>query len=372
LRIGYVSADFRDHVVGRNLRPLFQYHNPESFEIYAYSAVSQPDELTAEFRQRSREWRSIVGMSDDTVAKLIHEDGIDILIDLGQHTSGNRLPVFTRQPAPIQVSFAGYPESTGIETIPIRISDRWLENEGQMERGKAARSHPATCDLHPESSLYLLDSFWCYDPCGSNLTVNPLPAAGSGAITFGSLNNFAKVNELSLKLWAQVLIAVPNSRLLLLCPEGNPRQRVLEFFKREGVTAHRVEFITQLPRNEYLELYHRLDLVLDTFPYNGHTTSLDALWMGVPVVSLTGQPPISRAGLSQLSNLDLRELAVFSGQDFVRTATDLARNLPRLAHLRANLRPRMENSILMDAPRFAQQIESAYRAMWQQWCNQQP
>jgi predicted O-linked N-acetylglucosamine transferase (SPINDLY family) len=376
LRIGYVSTDFREHVVGRNLRPLFNHHDPQAFQIFCYSGVAQPDEMTAEFRQCSQEWRSIVGMSDDAAAKLIYQDGIDVLIDLGQHTSGNRLPVFAHQPAPVQVSFAGYPESSGVETIRYRISDRWLEKEAE-DAGLAASPagqvvNSAPCVLHPESSVYLIDSFWCYDPCGSTIAVNSLPAARSGIVTFGCLNNFAKVNEPCLKLWARVLADVRDSRLLLLCPEGTPRRRTLDFLEREGVASHRVEFVDSLPRNEYLALYHRLDVVLDTYPYHGHTTSLDALWMGVPVVSLTGARPVSRAGFSQLSNLGLEELATFSQEQFVKVAVALSEDLARLADLRANLRPRLESSLLMNAPHFTRQIESAYRAMWRQWCAENP
>jgi predicted O-linked N-acetylglucosamine transferase (SPINDLY family) len=377
LRIGYVSADFRDHVVGRNLRPLFHHHDPQSYEIFCYSGVAQPDALTAEFRQRSQEWRSIAGMSDEAVAKLIQEDGIDILVDLGQHTSGNRLPIFARQPAPVQVSFAGYPESTGVETIRYRISDRWLETEirtrssefGVRSSADNARTISELRFSISDHRVFLLDSFWCYDPCGSDVTVSPLPAARNGMVTFSCLNNFAKVNELSLKLWARVLAGVPDSRLLLLCPDGSPRLRILDFLERQGVTASRVEFASQLPRSEYLATYHRLDIVLDTFPYNGHTTSLEALWMGVPVVSLAGQCAVSRAGLSQLTNLGLPELAALSEEDYVRYAIALAADLPRLERLRAGLRSRMENSVLMNGPRFAGQIEAAYRATWRQWCN---
>jgi predicted O-linked N-acetylglucosamine transferase (SPINDLY family) len=379
LRIGYVSVDFRDHVVGRNLRPLFHHHDQQQFEIFCYSGVAQPDELTAEFRERSQAWRSIVGMSDEAVAKLIHEDGIDILIDLGQHTSGNRLPVFARQPAPVQVSFAGYPESSGVKTIRYRISDRWLEGKGRMQDpgcktqdNRECGVHPASCDLDPASGLSFIDSFWCYDPCGSEVAVNQLPAAQIGVITFGCLNNFAKVNELCLKLWARVLADVRDSRLVLLCPEGTPRRRTLDIFEREGVAAHRVEFVESLPRNEYLALYHRLDVVLDTYPYNGHTTSLDALWMGVPVVSLAGARPVSRGGLSQLSNLGLQELAAFSEEEFVSIAVALAKDRARLANLRANLRSRLESSVLMNAPGFTRQIEGAYRAMWREWCVENP
>jgi predicted O-linked N-acetylglucosamine transferase (SPINDLY family) len=213
----------------------------------------------------------------------------------------------------------------------------------------------------------LIDSFWCYDPREIEVEVNELPAKESGRVTFGCLNNFCKVNEPVLSLWARVLGKLKDSHLALLSRVGSRRQRTLEFLEREGVEAHRVEFVDFRPRREYLELYHRLDIVLDTFPYNGHTTSLDALWMGVPVVSLAGKTPVSRAGLSQLTNLGLPELVAHSEEDYVRIAGELAGDLPRLAQLRSTLRARMQTSPLMDAPRFARNVEAAYRWMWERW-----
>jgi len=394
LRVGYVSPDFRDQVVGRNLRPLFRCHDHENFEILCYSGVARPDALTAEFQRYARQWRGTLGAPDEVLATMIRQDAVDILVDLSQHLAGNRLPVFALQPAPVQVSFAGYPESTGVEAINYRISDRWLESESGIDAGRTPQDipqemqvagcrlqddsernfHPGSCILHPASAfspfecVFLIDTFWCYDPCGVEVTLNELPALGNGYITFGCLNSFLKVNEPVLRLWAQVLGKVRDSRLILLSAYGSHRQRTLEILAREGIASHRVEFVVSRPRRDYLALYHRPDLALDPFPYNGHTTSLDAFWMGVPVVSLVGERPVSRAGWSQLSNMGLSELAAFSEDDYVRIAAQLAGDLPRLAELRATLRSRMEASLLMDAPRFTRQIEAAYRTMWRQWC----
>jgi protein O-GlcNAc transferase len=355
LRIGYVSPDFREQVIGRNILPLFECHDRQNFEILCYSGVVRPDPLTDKFRERADQWRSTVGVGDAALAEMIRQDGVDILVDLTQHMAGNRLPVFARKPAPIQVSFAGYPESTGLEAIEYRISDRYLER-GCVDEG-----------IGGNERVRLIDSFWCYAPREVGVKVNEPPARETGRVTFGSLNNFCKVNEQTLKLWARVLGAVGDSRLVLLSRMGSPRRRTLDVLERHGVARGRVEFVDFHPRREYLELYHRLDIVLDTFPYNGHTTSLDALWMGVPVVSLAGDTPVSRAGLSQLTNLGLPELAAHSETEYVNIACDLARDVPRLAQLRSTLRDRMENSILMDAPRFARQVEQAYREMWQTW-----
>jgi predicted O-linked N-acetylglucosamine transferase (SPINDLY family) len=321
--------------------------------------VVRPDELTEEFRRHAQEWRNTVGVGDEALAEMIRRDGVDILVDLTQHTAGNRLPMFARKPAPVQVSFAGYPESTGLEAIEYRISDRYLEaGSPDAETGR-------------KEQMYVIDTFWCYDPCGVEVKVNGLPARAGGRITFGCLNNFCKVNERVLSLWARVLARVSDSRLLLLTGTGSHRQRTLDAFGREGVEARRVEFLDYRPRQEYLELYHRLDIVLDTAPYNGHTTSLDALWMGVPVVSLTGNTPVSRAGLSQLTNLGLPELVARSETEYVKIAENLAEDLPRLTKLRSTLRDRMKTSVLMDAPRFTRQVEQAYRKMWHAWSHRQ-
>jgi predicted O-linked N-acetylglucosamine transferase (SPINDLY family) len=381
LRIGYVSPDLREHVVGRNVLPLFKHLDRQTFEIICYSGAINPDSLTAEFRRRSDVWRETIGLSNDAVAAMIRADAIDILVDLSQHTASNRLPIFARRPAPVQVSFAGYPAPTGLETIEYRISDKWLEGDFRLPiadcrlRESSARSkmtetsarHPYPDDGHER--VYLLDSFWCYDPLGVDLGPGELPADLHGRITFGCLHNFCKVNGPQLKLWARVLAEVENSRLVLLTVPGRHRQRTVEFLAREGVAPERVEFVDPRPRREYLELYRRLDIVLDTFPYNGHTTALDALWMGVPIVSLAGHTRVSRGGLSMLTNLGLPELAARSEEEYLAAAVHLARDLPRLREWRSTLRARLECSVLMDAPRFALQIEAAYRTMWREWCS---
>ena len=353
LRIGYVSPDLRDHVVGRNVLPLFRCHDHREIEVLCYSGVIKPDGLTNELRRHADAWRSTVGLSDARLAELIRHDGVDILVDLAQHTAENRLPMFARQPAPVQVSFAGYPESAGVEAIRHRFSDRWMESKQRM---------------HPATEIYLLDSFWCFDPCGLKVEVGEFPARKNGFVTFGSLNNFCKINDPVLQLWAKLLRQVENSRLIFLSSAGSHRERTRDFMGRLGVEPQRVDFLSPCPRREYLELYSRLDLVLDPFPYNGHSTSLDALWMGVPVVTLAGDTAVARAGLSILHNLDLRELVAHSEEDYVAIASELAHTPSRLAELRSTLRPRMEASVLMDAPHFARQIEAAYRSMWRQWC----
>ncbi len=215
--------------------------------------------------------------------------------------------------------------------------------------------------------MRLPHTFWCYDPL-CDLPVNPLPAAISGIVTFGCLNSFAKMTAETLELWGSILREVPQSRLLMLAPEGVARQRVLDALSRY-ISADRIAFASFLPRQEYLKSYHDIDIALDTFPVNGHTTSLDALWMGVPVVTRYGPGALGRAGLSQLTNLNLPELIAHTTTEFAQIAVDLARDLPRLAALRSTLRPRMLASPLMDAQRFAQDVESAYMDMWREGHN---
>jgi protein O-GlcNAc transferase len=218
-----------------------------------------------------------------------------------------------------------------------------------------------------EEPVRLPDCWCCYQPEGDSPEIAALPALSRVGPTFGSLNNFAKVHDGVLALWARVLAGVSGSRLLMFCPEGRARERVRAFFGAQGIGTERVELAGFLPRWEYLRLYQRIDLALDTFPFNGMTTPCDALWMGVPVVTLPGATPASRAGLSLLSTIGLGELAATSEEDYVRLAAALATDLPRLADLRATLRPRMLASPLMDAPRFARNVEAAYRSMWRRW-----
>ena len=356
LRIGYVSPDFRDHVVGRNLLPLLRQHDHGPWEIFCYSNVPRPDALTEQLRQCADVWHSIVGWSDSQAADLIRQDRIDILVDLTLHMANNRLTVFARQPAPVQATFAGYPGSTGLDTIAYRLTDPYLDPPGLNDQ------------FYSETSIRLPDTFWCYDPLGTELAVNTLPAPTAGHITFGCLNNFCKVNEQVLRLWAQVLKTLDRSRLMALCPEGSHRQLLLDMLQREGINSDRIELMAQRPRLQYLELYHRIDVGLDTFPYNGHTTSLDSFWMGVPVITLVGQTVVGRAGLSQLTNLGLKEFIAQTPEQYIQIAADLAADLPRLAELRRTLRGRMQASPLMDAPRFARNVEAAYRQMWRNWC----
>ncbi|HVS73629.1 MAG TPA: tetratricopeptide repeat protein [Phycisphaerae bacterium] len=362
LRVGYVSADFCDHVLAFIVQPLLRHHDHEAFEIHCFSSVARADEVTARFRGYADHWHDISTLSDDEAAELIRARQIDILVDLSLHMADNRLLIFARKPAPVQVSYGGYPDTTGLDAIDYRLTDRWLEppvGSGEPPRYSAERP------------LAVLDSFWCYEPPETDPPVNALPAllAPGNAITFGCLNRFAKVNEAVLALWAEVLRAVARSRLHVLAPGGSVRRRVLGFLEKRGVAAERVRFLDRMPRQEYLRAYHEIDLCLDTFPSNGHTTSLDAFWMGVPVITLVGNVPVARAGLCQVMNLGWPELAARDERHFVEIAATWAGDLQRLAQMREGLRERMRASPLMDAAGFTRKVEETYCTIWRAWAN---
>jgi predicted O-linked N-acetylglucosamine transferase (SPINDLY family) len=359
LRIGYVSGDFREHVDSLFTVPLLTMHDSRQVEIWCYSDVQRPDALTDRLRSHAQVWRNIVGLGDEQVAELVRKDHIDILVDLELHLAWNRLPVFARKPAPVQVAWLGYPGTTGLSTIDYRLTDPYLDPPGLFDA------------FYSEESVRLPETFWCYDPLTNEPSVSALPALKNGFVTFGCLNNFCKVNDDCLALWAEVLKTVPGSRILLLAPFGLARRHVLARLENQGVEGGRIEFIERQPRQDYLRLYQRIDLVLDPLPCNGHTTSLDGLWMGVPPITLASKKSaFGRAGYSQLCNLGLKELAAEGHEQYVAQAAGLANDLRRLEELRGTLRERMQQSPLMDARRFARHVEEAYRQMWQRWCRQ--
>lgn len=352
LRVGYVSAHFREHCQALFLAPLLSNHDHAAVEVTCYSDAAAEDAVTARLRDRADRWRRTADLSDERLADLVRADGIDVLVDLSLHMARQRLLVLARRPAPVQVVWLGYPGTTGMDGL-VRFTDPWLDPPGAGDA------------LYSEESLRLPDSFWCYDPLADGPAPGPLPAFASGRVTFGCLNNFCKVNPGVLRLWRRVLERVPGSRLTILTPPGEARRRVA---RELGVGPERIEFVEFTLRPDYLRRYLGIDLCLDTSPYNGHTTTLDSLWMGVPVVSLSGGTVVSRAGRSMLGNLGLSELVTANEQDFVDTAVALAADLPRLAALRAGLRERMQGSPLMDGARFARGIEAAYRNSWRRWC----
>ena len=367
LRIGYVSPDFWDHVLSLFMRPVFRAHDREQVEVVCYSSVARPDSVTAELRGLADVWHDVRALDDAALAERIRADKIDVLVDMTMHMADNRLQTFARRPAPVQVAWLAYPGTTGLTQMDYRITDRHLDPPVEP-LGEGDFPVIAKLAGYSEQSLILRDTFWCYDACVQDKPVSPLPASNRGFITFGCLNNLAKVSEGVVELWARVLGAVPGSHMLLRAPAGEPRRLALETFAAAGVAADRVHFVERLSRTAYLDQYASIDVCLDTFPYNGHTTSLDSLWMGVPVVTLVGKTVVGRAGLCHARNLGLDELVAQTPDELVARAVALTADLDRLAKLRAELRARLAASPLMDAPRFARQLEQGYRLAWRTWC----
>ncbi|MGD0768986.1 MAG: tetratricopeptide repeat protein [Tepidisphaeraceae bacterium] len=356
LRIGYVSPGFGDHPVGWFLLPLLANHDHQRVEVFAYAQVPAPDKMTQRLRTHTDAWRSLVGLSDAQAADLIRQDRIDVLVDLALHAANNCLLVFAHKPAPVQATYLAYAGSSGLATMDYRLSDPYMDPVGGDD------------SVYSEQTIRLPQTYWCYQPV-VDLPLQAPPTLEKGFITFGCLNNFCKVNEPLLSLWARLLGAVPHSRLLLHAYEGSHRQRVLERLQREGIDPQRVNFVGRAPLAAYFERYQSIDIALDTLPYGGGTTTCDALWMGVPVVSLAGKMALGRAGLSILSNVGVPELVANTPEEYVCLAVRLANDLPRLMGLHSTLRQRMRASPLMDGPRFARNVEAAYRQMWRNWCS---
>jgi predicted O-linked N-acetylglucosamine transferase (SPINDLY family) len=356
LRIGYVSPDLCDHVVGRFLLPLLETHDRERYEIYCYASVRHSDAMTQRCRAQADVWRNVPGYADEQLAESIRQDQIDVLVDLTMHMAESRLLAFARKPAPVQVAYLAYAGTTGLSVMDYRLTDPYLDPPAQNE------------PIYSEESICLPETYWCYRPPIETPAVNDLPALRVGHITFGCLNNFCKVTDQTLAIWASLLQAMPLARLLLHAHPGNHRDRVRSFLAQRRISPDRLTFADMVPLEEYYRQYHRIDVALDPFPYGGGTTTCDALWMGVPVVSLAGQTAVGRGGLSILSNVGLADWVAYDGEQYVRIATELGGDVERLRELRATLRDRMRGSPLMDAPRFARNVEAAYRAMWQRWC----
>ena len=356
LKIGYVSSDFRQHSVSHFIEPVLKSHDHDRFEIFCYSNHSQEDEVTARLKTQADHWRRIAGIPDDLVAKQIRADQIDILIDLNGHTANNRLLVFARKPAPIQAAWLGYPNTTGLAAMDYRLTDEFADPVGM------------TGHLHSEKLIRLPECFSCYQPPREAPEVSDLPAREKGFITFGSFNHLAKITPEVMAVWARLLQATPGSRLILKNPslgDEAMQQAVRDAFSGLDIMPKRLELLGHdQSRNAHLARYQHIDIGLDPFPYNGTTTTCEALWMGVPVVTLAGRTHAGRVGASQLSNLGLTELICHTPDEYIATAMRLAGNLEHLSALRKGLRARMVASPLVDARRFTNYLEEAYRVMW--------
>ena len=360
LRVGYVSPDFREHSVRHFLDPVIAGHDRRSFEVFCYAEVVKPDDETARFRSLSDSWCSTLGMTDSAVAERIREDGIDILIDLAGHTGKNRLLVFAERPAPVQVTWLGYPNTTGLSAMDYRLTDAIADPEGDADA------------LHTETLVRLPNGFLCFAPAADAPEIGGTPALTTGRVRFGSFNNLAKVTPDVVETWARILHRLPKSDLVIKnrsLADEETRERYLKMFGAHGIDAGRVESCSWIAsRTGHLGAYNRVDIGLDPFPYNGTTTTCEALWMGVPVITLRGDRHSGRVGASILTQVSLAGLVAETTAVYVEKAVALASDLDRLSALRSDLRSRMQMSPLCGPEGFTRDVEAAYREMWRRVC----
>ena len=363
LRIGFISPDLHQHSVAFFLESVFKYHNAEQIEFVAYSDAVQLDAVSARLRSHVSAWHDTRTLDDAALTALIGSHAIDILVDLAGHSTGNRQAVFGNRAAPVQISYLGYPATTGLRSMDFRLTDAFADPPGMTEH------------LHSETLLRLQPHFLCYHPALDGPPCNSLPATRNGYVTFGSFNNLAKVTQATLSNWAHILNAVPNSRLIvkaLAVSSGEITARWRDKLQSAGIAADRVTFIGYVEDSQdFLRLYHQVDIALDTFPYHGTTTTCDALWMGIPVVTRAGKSHAPRVGVSLLNAANLGECITDSAESYIAKAIAIAGDLDHLTTLRKSLRETMSNSPLTDGRHHAQQMEQAMRAAWQHWCDKQ-
>jgi predicted O-linked N-acetylglucosamine transferase (SPINDLY family) len=358
LRVGLLSADLRSHPVGFFLESVLAALASQSagrIELHAYANQRSDDTLSQRLRAHCKAWRAVADLDDATLADTIRADGIDVLIDLGGHTHQNRLPVLAWRPAPVQVSWLGYCASTGLAEVDALIVDPWIAPPG----AEAAFAEPL---------LRLPETFLCFTPPPVDVPVTPLPALAGGAVCFACFNHLAKLDDTVLALWSRLLHTLPGSSLALQSAplqDAAVRQQVLDRFARHGIGAQRLRLQPAQTRADYLAAYAQVDIALDPFPYPGGTTSLESLWMGVPVLTLPGDTALSRQGLSILQNLGLADWVARDADDYVARAVRHAGDLATLSALRQGLRARLLASPLCDAPRFARHLEAGLRGLLQ-------
>ncbi len=353
LCVGFISGDFRTHSVAHFFEPIASAHDRRAFKYVFYSTAVQQDAVTQRLRGHADEWRDVARLADEALLELIRADGINILVDLAGHTEFNRMAVFARRAAPVQVSYLGYPDSTGLPTMDWRITDAVTDPQ------------PVADAWHSERLLRLPDSQWCFRPFGTLAGPGPLPARKAGYVTFGSFNNVTKLSDTALHCWAGILLNSPTSRLRLTRIRSPKRAaEIVALFARFGVAADRIDCVPYRRDVPYGLQFAGVDIALDHYPYNGVTTTCESLYFGLPVISLHGHNGVSRSGLSILLSLGLRELAASSPEEYVEIAVALARDLARLELLRTSLRSRFEQSSLRDEKRFATNFEEILRTAW--------
>lgn len=352
LRIAYLSGDLREHSVSYFLEPLLEHHDRANFHITCYHVGPPDDRVTPRLKAKSDQWRHLFPISDDHLCRAIADDNIDILIELAGHAQGNRLTAVARAPAPVCITFIGYPNTTGVPSIGYRLVDEHTDP-------------PGSDAFATERLIRLPGCFLCYRPPESAPDVAP---ATEGRITFGSFNNLAKLSTTTLDLWAKLLSHIPSSNLLLKgkgLGDDSVRDRLFARLSKAGINPNRVELLghTQSTR-EHLETYNRMDIALDPFPYCGTTTTCEAMYMGIPVVTLAGQTHASRVGISLLSAVGLPDLIARDESAYISVASSLAADPNRRAALRSSLRVQLLNSSLCNSPPYTRNVEAAYRTAW--------
>lgn len=359
LRIGYVSPDFREHPVAVFFEPVLEAHDKKAFESFCFdTSPAAEDSVTARLKRSADVWQSVAHLDDQALADAIRERQIDILVDLSGHTKWNRLLMFALKPSPIQVTWLGYLNTTGLAAMDYRITDGYLDPTGETEH------------LHTET-LFRLPHHSCFRPSPRSPAVSPLPASTTGHLTFGSMNQWPKVFDEVKDTWASLLRRVDRSRLLIVARGSqNPvfRDRIIGEFVLRGVDATRIRVLPALDFLAFLELFSEIDLSLDPFPYGGGTTTMQSLWMGVPVVTLRGATAFARNSVGLLSEVGLKRLVARTPGDYVTAAAECAGDLVQLAEIRAGLRDRVATSCLTDALQFSGNLASAYRSMWRKYC----
>ena len=359
LRIGYVSADLRRHAIACFIEPILAHRDRSAFEVFCYDNHGGTDPVKDRLRGLVDGWRAIDALDDDAAAEAIRADCIDLLVDLSGHTRGNRLLVFARKPAPVQLTYLGYPNSSGLAAIDYRVTDAAADPPGMTE------SH------YVEGLLRMPHSMWCYRPFDDMPAVGPR-GESEGGVVFGSMNSCIKLNAGVICVWAQLMREVAGSRLVAAAvPAGSAQQRLLAAFAAEGVGHDRIECAPRLGNEGFWALHQRVDIALDPFPMNGGTTTCESLWMGVPVVTLEGRSFASRAGSSLLRAAGHPEWIAASPDEYVRIAADLARDPARRAALRSGMRERLLRSHLFDEAQFARDLDGLYRTAWRAWCARQ-
>jgi predicted O-linked N-acetylglucosamine transferase (SPINDLY family) len=357
LKIGYVSSDLRKHPVSRFVEPLLRHHNRQHFEVHCFYNHSNEDQTSQDLKSLADQWHTILDLDDAKAAELIKELGIDLLIDLNGLTHGHRLGVFAQKPAPIQITWLGYLGTTGLKTMDYRICDYQTDPVGKNE------------PFHTETLIRMPNSQWCHAPYNDLPPISELPLLKNRSITFGSFNNAAKLNDQVLRLWAQLIHKLPESRIhFAAIPEGRAQNRILTIFENLGVEGPRMEFIPRQQYSSYLRTIGNVDIALDPFPYNGGTTSFDTLIMGVPFIAIAGERSISRGGVSILNNLGLSQWIVENQTEFINKTCELVNSPQILQELRSSLRKRLSRSSLMDNVKFTNDIERLYRDCWREWC----